>query len=100
VNTVANLLELDRALLIIAGIGFVSGVTQGTLDSLFEFLIKKKRGLNFSSIIARKYMYLGSAIVIIYSLLAFASISVSSVAIMRLLLIIATANIDGNRFRD
>jgi hypothetical protein len=100
VNTVANLLELDRALLIIAGIGFVSGVTQGTLDSLFEFLIKKKRGLNFSSIIARKYMYLGSAIVIIYSLLAFASISVSSVAIMRLLLIIATANIDGNCFRD
>ena len=66
--------------MIIASVGFVSGVTYGAIDSLLELLIIKRREISFGTG-ARKCVLLGFAMAIIYPLFAFAFISVSSVSV-------------------
>jgi hypothetical protein len=94
VSILSNLLELNQALMIVAGVGFVSGVTYGVVDSFLELLIIKKREISFGTS-AKKCVLLGFAMAIIYPLFAFAFISVSSVsveAITRDFIIVAIAS--------
>jgi hypothetical protein len=66
--------------MIVAIVGFVSGVTYGAIDSLLELLIIKRREVSFGTG-ARKCVLVGFAMAIIYPLLAFTFISVFSVSL-------------------
>lgn len=74
-----NLTGIDQAIVIIASVGFVSGVVYSAIDEALELLIRR-REINLG-IAVRKCIFLGFSMAVIFAVMAFAWMSTSSMSI-------------------